>query len=378
MHDGMSSPAEELARLGAKRAKGLPESSDPDSLGALADPEYGNEPCDLSLLTREEAQLALERMILIRAAEEQVADGVKDGSIRCPCHLAIGQEATAMGVALNVKKDDRVFGAHRSHAHYLSLGCDLDALFDEIHGRESGCSHGMGGSMHLRDVENGLYGTVPIVAATVPIASGSALAAKMDGRGSVAISYFGDGATEEGVVHETLNLASVMGLPLLFVCENNFFSSHLHIHARQPADSTCRFAEAHGITWFRVDGNDLAEVKRVSAEAFELARTNQPVYLELVTYRWRGHVGYREDLDVGVRRGGDVTLWKRRDPIRRLASAMVAADRLKPSDLDRICNETRQRVAASWQRASKAPHPAEGELLARVWSAKDSRKGANS
>jgi len=311
----------------------------------------------------------LRRMVVIRAAEERIGDMVAAGRIRCPCHLAIGQEAPAVGVALHVRPGDRLFGAHRSHAHYLALGGSLHQLMAEVLGKDTGASRGMGGSMHLIARANGLYGTVPIVGATIPIATGAALAAKMDGKGAVAVSYFGDGATEEGVFHESMNLAAAHTLPILFVCEHNFFASHLHISLRQPAMSVARYAEAHRVPWTRVDGNDLVAVADAAREAFQAMRAGGgPRFIEAVTYRWRGHVGPREDDDVGVRRKDDLHLWKLRDPVRRLADALVAAGELPADGLAALTAEAKQAVDAAWDRADRDPFPAPGELLARVYA----------
>ncbi|HEY9605361.1 MAG TPA: thiamine pyrophosphate-dependent dehydrogenase E1 component subunit alpha, partial [Allocoleopsis sp.] len=254
------------------------------NLGILADPTQLTEPiniegCNLELLASQ-----LKRMILIRRVEETIADMVATREARCPCHLAIGQEATAVGVAEHLRKSDRIFGCHRSHAHYLALGGEPYTLFAEILGRITGCAGGMGGSMHLYDPERGLLGTVPIVAATIPIATGAALAAKMDNGTDIAVAFFGDGATEEGVFHESLNLASVLGLPILFVCENNLFSSHLHISLRQPYNSITRYAVAHGMATQVVDGNDVVAVSRAASELINQAReSRKPALLETVT-----------------------------------------------------------------------------------------------
>jgi len=295
----------------------------PAELGPLGDPEQCHEPIEVGELPATDATAMLEAMMRIRAAEERIADAATAGEVRCPCHLAIGQEAVAVGVARHVRDGDRVFGAHRSHGHYLALGGSVESLFAEVLGRETGCSRGMGGSMHLRDIANNFWGSVPIVGATIPIAVGAALAAQIDGGTALAVSFFGDGATEEGAFHEAMNLAAVKKLPVVFVCEHNLFSSHLHVSLRQPADSTCRYAVAHCLPWRRVDGNDAPAVAEAMAEAAEHARTkNGPFYLEAVTYRWRGHVGPREDLDVGVRRKDDLEIWKGRDPISRLAAGL--------------------------------------------------------
>ena len=214
--------------------------------------------------------------------------------------------------------------------------------------------------MHVRQVAPNFWGTVPNVAATIPIAVGTALAARMDGGDALAVSLLGDGATEEGVFHESMNLASIKKLPVVFVCENNLFSSHLHISLRQPADSTCRFAEAHCVPWRRVDGNDVVAVAAAMAEAVAHARAGEgPFFIEAVTYRWRGHVGPREDIDVGVKRKDDLALWKKRDPIARLAAACN-------TELD--WEPVREQVDAAWAKAAAAEAPAPYALLSRVFS----------
>ena len=333
---------------------------DPAALGALGDPAQCHEPIDLAGTSPDVARAMLERMMLIRAAEERIGDAVAAGEVKCPCHLAIGQEAAAVGVARHVRDGDRVFGAHRSHGHFLALGAPLESLLAEVLGKDSGCSRGMGGSMHLRDVANNFWGSVPIVAATIPIAVGTALVAQMNGGDALAVSLFGDGATEEGVFHESMNLASVKKLPVVFVCENNLFSSHLHISLRQPADSTCRYAVAHCMPWRRVDGNDVVAVAAAMAEAAAHARAGKgPFYIEAVTYRWRGHVGPREDIDVGVQRKDDLALWKKRDPIARLAVAL---------SIESDWQLMRDEVEAAWAKAEAAEPPAPDALMSRVFS----------
>jgi pyruvate dehydrogenase E1 component alpha subunit len=337
-------------------------------LGSIADPEACHAPIDISRAGELPLKNLLERMILIRVAEEKIGDNVANGVIRCPCHLAIGQEAVAVGVASQTRDGDRTFGAHRSHGHFLALGGSLHGLMAEVLGKDTGVSRGMGGSMHLRDVSHGLLGTVPIVGATIPIAVGAALAAKLEGKGAVAVSYFGDGATEEGAFHESMNLAASMRLPVLFVCENNFFSSHLHIALRQPRQSVARYADAHNVPWERVDGNDVATVARVTSAAMQAMRSGGgPYFIEALTYRWRGHVGHREDDDVGVRRKDDLHLWKGRDPIRRLADAMVAAGITTDDRIKSQWDTARRFVAEAWDRALGDPYPPPEALLDRVY-----------
>lgn len=344
-------------------------SADPFRLGTLADPMQFREPLALSGATPEQLRRWLRKMIQIRCAEEKIGDEFGKGIIKCPCHLVIGQEAPAVGIAEHIRKGDRVFGAHRSHAHFLALGGSLDHLLAEVLGKDTGCSRGMGGSMHLLDRANNFFGSVPIVGATIPIATGAALAAKMDGAGGVAVSYLGDGATEEGVFHESLNFASVFKLPVIYVVENNLFSSHLHINQRQPFDSVCRFAQAHGVAWRRVDGNDIVAMTKTAGEAIHSARTGGgPQLIEAVTYRWRGHVGHREDNDVGVARKEGLIAWKLRDPIGRLVAAMTSSGLETDDCLKAVWAESRATVEKAWTQANADPYPTASALLDRVYS----------
>jgi len=340
-----------------------------DDLGTLSNPDEHRAPASLAGVSRDRARSMLRSMVLIRLCEERIADGVASGEIRCPCHLAIGQEAVAVGIAEHLRASDKCFGAHRSHAHYLALGGSVDRMMAEIHGKDTGCSRGMGGSMHLRDERIGLVGTVPIVGATIPMAVGAGLALKMDGGDGIAVAFFGDGATEEGAFHESMNLAASLPSPTVFVCEHNLFSSHLHISLRQPSSRVARYAEAHCVPHQTVDGNDLGAVLRASDEAVAHARTTRhPYFLEFVTYRWRGHVGHREDVDVGVRRKDDLHLWKRRDPIRRFADALVAEASLGSGELETITAEARTQVETAWEFAIRSPYPIGSELIGRVFA----------
>ena len=341
-------------------------------LGDLADAraEAFLGPCNIEGASAEYLLGLLRTMHLIRDSEEQIAEWVESGQARCPCHLGIGQEAVAAGVATALRPSDRLFGNHRSHAHYLAAGGDVCALLAEVLGRVDGCSRGMGGSMHLKSLQHGFYGSVPIVAGTIPIAVGAGLAAKMDGRGDVAVAFFGDGASEEGVLHESLNLATVYRVPVLFVCENNQYSSHLDISLRQPSDRISRYADAHGMRAAIVDGNDVVEVARVARQLASGARDeSMPAFLEAITHRWRGHVGPKEDLDVGVRRSmQNLAAWKRRDPVRRLEEALERAGFASRESLDALAEQVRREVRAAAGRALESPWPPESALLDFVYA----------
>lgn len=339
-------------------------------LGALADPREPRAPLDITGQSPEWLEKALTDMLLIRFAEEAIGALVEQGLARAPCHLGIGQEAVAVGVASQLRHTDRVFGGHRSHSHFLAVGGDVYSLIAEVLGKADGASRGMGGSMHLLAESVGFYGSVPIVGATIPIATGAALAAKFDGKGDVAVAFFGDGATEEGVFHESLNLAATQRLPVLFVCENNLFSSHLDIALRQPGDRVARYAEAHFVKALTVDGNDVIAVKKAAAELVSRARAGDgPGFLEAITYRHRGHVGPKEDIDVGVRRTmSDVYAWKAIDPIGRLKRAVLAADLLSQQQIEERERELRRCVQEQCERALRAEYPPLDALLGAVFA----------
>ena len=340
-----------------------------DTLGPLADPKAFTEPLDLAQVDSAWAVSKLRDMLRIRVAEEVVAELSESGEARCPCHLAIGQEAVAVGVSAQLKASDRVFGAHRSHSHFLALGGGFAELFGEVLGKEIGSSKGMGGSMHLYGPEVGFHGSVPIVGATIPIATGAGLACKMDGAGGVAVSYFGDGAAEEGVLHESLNMASILELPVIFVCENNLFSSHLDIHLRQPENTVARFAKAHDMRAHTIDGNDVVAVSRATADLVGRARRGEgPGFLEAVTYRWRGHVGSKEDIDVGVRRQPEeLAAWKNRDPVRRLADSLIKRGALAADGVSKMTSEIRAQCDEALSRARQASYPPVSNLLDFVY-----------
>lgn len=342
---------------------------DPLSLGSLADPSCHQTPIDIAGQDPQTLRDMYRSMLRIRLVEQRLAKMRELGLIGGPVHLGVGQEAVAVGLSEHLRASDRVFGAHRSHSHALALGSSVEGLFAEVLGRDTGLSRGMGGSMHLWDQPKGFYGSVPIVAGTVPLAVGAALAAKMQQSGDVAVSYLGDGAVEEGVVHESLNLASQLRVPVIFVVENNLFASHMHMSLRQPSDSTARFAEANAIQYAVVDGNDVAEVSDVANELIGRARAGLgPGFIEAVTFRWYGHVDWREDIDVGVNRASDdLENWRQRDPIQRLLTALVSHGHWTVSEAEKLRTALDEEVARAWLNASRAPFPPPEALLDRVY-----------
>ena len=339
-----------------------------NSLGDLVNPDKHQEPVNISNFDSKALLDDLKQMYVIRRVEEIIGDNIVTGVIKCPCHLGIGQEATAVGLSRYLRSSDRVFGGHRSHTHYLGLRGSVYKLFAETLGKLDGCSKGMGGSMHLYDPSIGFGGSVPIVGASVPIATGAALAAKKDKLGDIAVSYLGDSACEEGAVQESFNLASIMKLPIIFVVENNLFASHMHIDLRQPHNSTARFAEAHGIPFKVIDGNNLTDIYEASEEAVKHCREDKgPYFIEAMTYRWRGHVGPREDIDVGVKRKDDLNKWKKRDPIRRLKDSLINKNVLSENDFNEITKLIDKDLDEQWLKALSAPYPPESLLTEIVY-----------
>ena len=339
-------------------------------LNALADPNNFHEHVDISAQNIDVAIEFMTKMLEIRTVERMLAAARKDLLIRGPVHLGVGQEAVAVGVSAHLRKSDRVFGAHRSHSHLLSLGSSPYKLFAEILGKRTGCSMGMGGSMHLWDKPNGFYGSVPIVSGTVPLAVGAGLAAKLQSKGDVAIAYLGDGAVEEGVVHESLNLARVQNIPIIFVVENNLFASHMHISLRQSSDSTARFAQANDIPFRVIDGNNIFAVSDAAKALISDCRSGKgPGFIEAVTYRWYGHVDWREDIDVGVNRSQEnIGLWRARDPVGRLKEGMILSGFWKQSDQDKLEGDLRNQLEMDWLKAVSDPYPDADELLTGVYA----------
>lgn len=341
-------------------------------LGDLADPTKYHEPIDIQGQPTSAMRAHLRMMVTIRMVEQHLGEMRKEGLIGGPVHLGVGQEAIAVGVSACLRKSDRVFGTHRSHSHVLALGSSIHGLLAETLGKDTGLSRGMGGSMHLWDEARGFYGSVPIVGGTVPIAVGAALAAKLMGTDDIAVSYLGDGAVEEGAVQESLNLARVLDAPVLFVVENNLFSSHMHISLRQPSNATARFAEAHGIPFEIVDGNDVVAVANAAKSLVDQSRSGGgPGFLEAVTFRWYGHVDWREDVDVGVARSGpELAQWRARDPVSRLRQALELAGQWSEPEDEALAKELNEEIADAWRQAMRDPWPPAAALLDRVYSAR--------
>lgn len=338
-------------------------------LGGLSDPLSCHENINIDSVSNEALTGYLRKILEIRLVEQTIAGKRRDGFIGGPVHLGVGQEAVAVGISSVLTNKDYVFGAHRSHAHLLALGSSIYQLFAEVLGRSTGLSKGMGGSMHLLDQQCGFYGSVPIVAGTVPLAVGAGLAAKLRGSTSVGVAYLGDGAIEEGVVHESLNLARMLCAPTIFVVENNLYASHMHISLRQPDESTARFAKANNIPYRIVDGNDVVAVAKAASDLTIAARSGGgPGFIEAVTYRWYGHVDWREDIDVGVDRSIEqLANWRARDPFGRLARALIIKGILSENQIQDLEITLQNEIDIAWEKAINDPFPVAEDLINFVY-----------
>lgn len=274
-------------------------------------------------------------MLRIRLVEERIAERYPEKKMRCPVHLSIGQEAPAVGVCSAIDHADQVLSAHRAHAHYLAKGGDLKAMLAELYGKVSGCAMGKGGSMHLIDLEAGLFAAVPIVGSTIPIGVGVAWGFMQQNKSNIVVIFFGDGATEEGVFHESIDFASLKDLPVLFVCENNMYSVYSPLEVRQsPNRVIADIARAHGLRTYQGDGNNVAEVYKLASESVEHIRSGGgPVLLELETFRWLEHCGPNWDDDVGYRKENELNDWMARCPLRQMEAMLLDEGELAQEDL---------------------------------------------
>lgn len=261
-------------------------------------------------------------MLRIRLVEESIANKYSEQKMRCPTHLSIGQEAIAVGVCANLTSQDQVLSTHRAHAHYLAKGGCLNSMMAEIYGKASGCSKGMGGSMHLIDTSVGFMGSTAIVGNTIPVAVGLALEKKLTHKKSIACVFFGDGATEEGAFYESVNFAIIHSLPILFICENNLYSVYSGLEVRQPVDRKIyKMARAMGISAQHGNGNDVEEVARKVKQAKTMImKSGGPQFLEFDTYRWREHCGPNFDNNIGYREESEFLKWKKKDPLKNFYS----------------------------------------------------------
>ena len=305
-------------------------------------------------------------MLRIRYCEESLVKPIESGEVRCPVHLCTGQEAVSAGVCAALKQDDYIFGNHRSHGHYLAKGGGMKEMVAEIYGKETGCSRGRGGSMHLIDPQVGMLGSAPIVAGTISLALGAALASSIRKDKRVTVSFFGDGATGEGVLCESLNFAALRRLPLIFACENNFYSTHLPISEIRVSNRIFEIGKPFGEQSFRVDGNDVLQVHAQAKKAVALCRRGKgPVFLEFLTYRMHGHVGPDDNIQgshTDIRPKKEIEQWRRKDPIVKLEQLLLKKNMMTKAEIVKLKSLVEQEVREAHAFALKSPFPKKEEL----------------
>ncbi|HHT9158364.1 MAG TPA: thiamine pyrophosphate-dependent dehydrogenase E1 component subunit alpha [Candidatus Brocadiaceae bacterium] len=302
-------------------------------------------------------------LYLVRRVEEEIACIYPTDKIKSPVHLSIGQEAISVGICEALRPDDIVFGTYRGHAMYLAKGGDLKKMIAELYGKDAGCARGKGGSMHLIDVEKGIMGTSAIVGTTVPLSVGYAYAMKYKKSDSVVVSFFGDGAVDEGAFHESMNFAALKKLPVLFVCENNSYAIHSHHLKRHHSDNICERAKSYGMHAERIEDSDIFKIYEFARQHVENMRkgTYGPIFLECITCRWREHVGPDDDIHQGYRSREEVDCWKENDQLKKLKSF------LKPNVSLRIESEIEKEISDAFQFAEQAPFPEETELYTHLF-----------
>jgi acetoin:2,6-dichlorophenolindophenol oxidoreductase subunit alpha len=303
---------------------------------------------------------ALRKMLEIRISEETIQAMFLENLIRGTTHLCIGQEAVSTGVAATLRKGDSVTCTYRGHGHAVAMGMSVKALMAEMMGKVSGCCRGKGGSMHMTDASIGLLGANAIVGAQLPIAAGAALTAQVKNTGNIAVTFFGDGASNIGAFHETMNLAAIWKLPVIFICENNRYGEYTPQHLSTPVEDLSVRAASYNIPGISVDGQDFETVYAEFRAASERARAGQgPAFLEMKTYRYLGH----SRTDTGpYRPAGELDAWKERDPISLLKEKMIAAGQLDETEFAELQEATRRHIAEAVEWAKDEPYPSADEL----------------
>ncbi len=306
------------------------------------------------------------KMLEAREFEEQLYYLFLTTTMPGTMHQAVGQEAVAVGVVSALNADDTITSTHRGHAHCVAKDVPLNEMMAEMFAKREGSCRGMGGSMHLTDFSKGMLGAFAIVGSGIPIATGAALSARVRGSGQVAVSFFGDGAINEGIFHEALNMAALWDLPAIYIIENNQYALSMTVAESSAVPDLASRACAYGMPNARVDGNDVLAVHQATSEAVERARAGDgPTLIEALTYRIRGHARFEA---AGYRPSDEVDAWKTADPIERLASGILAQGLATAAELDSIRSEAEEAVEAAIEYAQSCNDVAAEDYLAHVTS----------
>ena len=310
----------------------------------------------------------LRLMLTIRRFEERASADYHAGKIYGVVHCYIGQEAVAVGVCAALNGSDRIISTHRGHGHCIAKGADLNRMMAELYGRQTGYCKGKGGSMHIADFGIGMLGANGIVAGGIAIVTGAGLAAQMEGKGGVAVSFFGDGAANAGPFHECLNIAATWKLPMLYVCENNLYAAQTTAASTQALSDIAARAAGYGIPGVIVDGNDIFAVYQAANRAVERARAGGgPTLIECKTYRWRAHTERKTQPD--PRDKSEIEAWKQTDPIVRLERQLTDQGHLSDTERDNLERNVMSALEAAVAFAEASPFPLPEQATEDVFSA---------
>lgn len=322
---------------------------------------------ELAALDEPTLSLALRRMHLIRKFEETAEQSYMRGLVHGTMHLSIGQEASAVGATLHLRADDYILSTHRGHGHCIAKGADVARMLAEFFGKETGYCRGRGGSMHIADIDTGNLGANGIVGGGLPIAVGVGMGIRAQRQARVCMVFFGDGAANEGAFHESLNMAAIWKLPIVFLCENNKYGMSMDVARAMAVPNVADRAAAYAMPGATVDGNDLPAVAAAAREAIERARAGLgPSLLECKTYRWRGHSKSDRNL---YRTREEIDAWKERDPIARLEAELIAQGRFAPDALAAIRAQAQKAIDDALEFAKASPSPDPADLTRDVYAA---------
>lgn len=318
-------------------------------------------------LSKEKLKTMLYDMVMIRKFEETVEKLYQQGKIHGTMHLCIGQEATAVGACHPLTKEDKITSTHRGHGHSIAKGTEVKQMMAELLGKETGYCKGKGGSMHIADLDVGNLGANGIVAAGLPLATGAALTSVMKKLGYVVVCFFGDGATNEGAFHESLNLASIWNLPVIFFCENNLYGMSGSIKEMTNIKHIAERGTAYGIPSETINGNDVLEVAKATEKAVERAQKGEgPTLIEAETYRWRGHS--RSDARK-YRTRTEEKEWKNmRDPIALFKEQLIAENVITEKDFEEISNNVQEILDEAVEFAENSPAPSLKTLTMNIYA----------
>jgi len=309
---------------------------------------------------------SLEKMLLIRAFDEKVNELYAEGQLHGTAHFYVGQEAVAVGVISALKEGDVITGTHRGHGHAIAFGLDIDRMAAELLGKVSGYCRGKGGSMHIADVKAGMLGANGIVGGSMGVACGAAWAFKQREESRVVVCFFGDGAVQEGIFHETLNIAAIWKLPVVFVCENNQYAMSLSVKRGFATKRISDRAAGYGMPGKTVNGMELDELHEAASEALERTRSGEgPSLLEAVTYRYLGHS--KSDANL-YRTRDEISEWRKRDPILRFAAKLEEAGTLEKDEWREMEQRANERIEAAFERAAREPEPEPESALEDVYA----------